>query len=376
MKVRPGQRRFYLKTFILIGFILVSTVKTWGQITLADKPLNFKPTEFYIIEVTDERPDKNPIAELPVKDQSGKLTTKKVDLQGGAPAALKQYLLKNLPSDKSLRAIVLGIKALKVTESEAADGLIDGRIKLQLSFGLKKDYGSLPLFSSQFGLNYRRPVNATNHVETHIVSILKTSLSFFDNWMKTNADEDLRLAKNVKISFSDYRDEIEGDTIYWRPERRLTWEDFRSTNMQSNKYEALVIPSIGYNQEAKIKNGTIYVDIAMKAYLPKSAAWVRPGGKNDYTLNHEQRHFDIVKIIAEQFKQKVLAEKLSPDTYEAFINMQYLDSFRDMDKMQKAYDKETAHGMNQAAQAAWDDKIDKELKLRYLARAPSDKRSK
>ncbi|MDB5009909.1 MAG: hypothetical protein JWQ06_698, partial [Mucilaginibacter sp.] len=81
-----------------------------------------------------------------------------------------------------------------------------------------------------------------------------------------------------------------------------------------------------------------------------------------YALNHEQRHFDIVKIITEQFKQKVLAEKLTPDTFEAFINMQYLDSYRDMDAMQKAYDKETSHGINRFVQTEWNDRIDKELK--------------
>ena len=70
-----------------------------------------------------------------------------------------------------------------------------------------------------------------------------------------------------------------------------------------------------------------------------------------------------MKIISEQFKQKILAKPLTPDTYEAIINIQYLDSYRDMTAMQKAYDKETAHGMNRIAQEAWNQRIDKELKL-------------
>jgi hypothetical protein len=58
----------------------------------------------------------------------------------------------------------------------------------------------------------------------------------------------------------------------------------------------------------------------------------------------------------------MMAKKLTPDNYEALLNMQYLDSYRDMNVMQKAYDDETNHGINQSAQDTWNAKIDKELK--------------
>src|SRR5690606_37697103 len=132
----------------------------------------------------------------------------------------------------------------------------------------------------------------------------------------------------------------EGDTIYYSSKRKLRWDDFQSRNISSNKYQALVMPGIGYNQNAKIVNGVVQVHNSVKAYLPNIAALSRPTGKDTYTLNHEQRHFDIVKIISEQFKEKVRNADLQPDTYYAFLNMQYLDSFRDMNTMQKAYDKE------------------------------------
>jgi hypothetical protein len=104
------------------------------------------------------------------------------------------------------------------------------------------------------------------------------------------------------------------------------------------------------------------VKITLKAFLPKSASWANYNGRDDYTLNHEQRHFDITKIISQDFKRRLQVQKLTPDNYEAIINMQYLDSLRDFDAMQKQYDGETAHGTNFAAHSAWNSRIDSELK--------------
>lgn len=122
------------------------------------------------------------------------------------------------------------------------------------------------------------------------------------------------------------------------------------------------MPAFGYDQQAEIMNGTIHVKVDVKVYIPKSACWASGNAHDAYGLNHEQRHFDIAKIIAEQFKQKIASQQLTPDNFEAVINMQYLDSYRDMDAMQKAYDKETSHSRNVTAQQKWDDRIDKELK--------------
>ncbi len=83
---------------------------------------------------------------------------------------------------------------------------------------------------------------------------------------------------------------------------------------------------------------------------------------SDYALNHEQRHFDIAKIAAEHFKRKLASEQLPVDNYDGFINYDYLDAYREMDKLQEQYDKETDHGANHAAQEGWDRKIDEELR--------------
>lgn len=345
---------------IAVSLILAGLSPVSGQIVLTDSPVGLKPAEFYIAAVKDEREVKGPFARM-ILPVDARLTKKTADLQGGLATAISRYLSKNMPGNRSSRAVSLGIRGLELRETVLANGNIDGNIKLKVSFGLQKDYGVAPLVTTQYAMHYIRPPGNASQIEVYLRNLLKSSLSYFNDWMNSNVRTDFRLAKKVKFTFSDYSEKVEGDTIYYSAQRRLIWDDFQSRNIYSNKYQALVIPGIGYNQEANVSNGTIYVHISMKTYLPKSAAWARLTGRNAYMLNHEQRHFDIAKIIVEQFKRKVLAANLQPDTYEAFLNMQYLDSFRDMDAMQKAYDRETSHGLDPLSQDAWNTKIDKEL---------------
>ena len=338
------------------------TFKASAQIVIRDTPIPLKPTEFYITGVTDDRTDQTAAAHLAVKDRSNKITIQTADLQGGPAMETGRFLGRNLPKNQSLRPVVISIREFELTETVLKDARIEGNIKLHISFALQKNYGTEYLTGYTGELRYTRNNDNATSIEGHIGNILKIGLVYFNNWIKDNVDTNRKLAKGVRITFADYTEQPEGDTIYYSASRPLTWPDFQSRIKPARRFEAQVMPGIGYNQQAKIIKGIIDVKIELKAYLPKSAAWANYPGRDDYTLNHEQRHFDIVKIISEQFKQKILAHKLTPDTFEAIINMQYLDSLRDMNTMQKAYDKETGNGTNRSAQAAWNNRIDKELK--------------
>jgi hypothetical protein len=350
------------KNLILLAILVFTVAFTGkGQIVLMDEPISLKPKDFYIESVTDQRAHKNAIAELLLKKAENTIATEAVNLRDGTAAGILGYLDRNLPKDKTLRPVVILLKELRITETSLGNGRVDGRIKINLSFNLKKNYGLEHLIDYPGGLHYIRSIDNINSVERNLRSMIKSGLVYFNDWISENDDSDKKLAKRVKITFRDYTETPEGDTIYYRKDRPLKWSDFQSHLRPNGPYSASVMPSIGYNQQAEVENGTVNVSISMKTYLPKSASWAGAIGRDDYALNHEQRHFDLVKIIAEQFKRKVLAAKLTPDTFEGFINIQYLDSFRDMNTIQKSYDKETAHGMNKAAQEEWNQRIDRDL---------------
>jgi hypothetical protein len=347
----------------LFLLLFTSFFKVSGQVVLLDKPIPVIPEGYYIAGVTDERADKGRIGQFVIRETGNKTALRPADLKGGPSAAIGQFIKRNLQQDKSLKPVIIGIKALSLMETAKTENSVDGRIRLHVSFGFQKDYGVEHLVDYQGGVQYTRYGAGNAAIEEYLRGILKGSLDYFNNWMKNNADANRKLAKNVKVSFTDYTSETEGDTIYYSPNRPLTWADFQSRARPTGVFGAQVIPGIAYTQQAGMTKGTIDVNIVMKVYLPKSASRVSSNSMDDYSLNHEQRHFDIAKIVAEQFKQKILAKKLTPDTFEAIINMQYLDSYRDLDAMQKAYDKETGHGINKSAQAEWNIRIDEELKV-------------
>ena len=350
-----------VKLVILIALAGLFAYKFPDTLVLRNEPFPVKPSNYYVASVTDSRLQKCAIAKVMVKTTGGKLSPQNIDLQGGASLSVTKFIQNNLSKDESLQPVVIDIKDLRLTESPLDNNRVEGQIKINFSFGLQKEYGTDALVTYEGGMHYIRPADNMAEIEPQLRKTLVNSLVFFNKWIKTNTLSHIKLAKKIKISFKDYTELNEGDTIYYAVNRPLTWADFKSNYKPRGTYAAEVMPSIGYDQHSSVNDGIVYVDIAIKTFLPKSTCWVNSFSKDDYTLNHEQRHFDIVKIVAEQYKRKILSANLTPDNYEAFINMEYFDAYRSMNKMQKAYDEQTRHGRDQGAQFSWNDRIDKEL---------------
>lgn len=361
--MKQALSNFNIFLFLFTLWVLVTSLKSADPIILVDEALPFKPNSYYIANITDDRADKGAIAHLVIKSPANQTTVQVLNLQGGVQQAVSGFVERNLSKNKTLRPVNISIKKFKVTETLLPNGSTEGRVNLHLSFGFEKDYGTEHLIDYDGGLRYvRTGNNYTTVIEPCIRKALKNSLVYFNDWVKNNAAANHKLAKGVKFTFANYTESVEGDSIYYSPSRPLTWNDFQSKHKPLMNANAAVMPGFGYEIEQEVVNGIINVHVRLKVYVPKSACWADHNGRDAYALNHEQRHFDITKIIAEQYKQKILANNLNPDNYEAFILMQYLDSYRDMDKMQKAYDKETSHSRNEFAQHEWNERIDKELK--------------
>lgn len=328
-----------IKRYITFLFLAVLTCQSLTSFRTdpvrIEEPIPFKKLTFYISGIKDLR-----------------------DIKGNELKVLKKYIADNLPNNQSLKPIVIDIKELTVTETPGKPGMVNGEIKMALSFSLQKSAEPQHLLNYNGGMKYSRVATNKTVVEQHLTQISKSSLSYFDKWMSNNISTNKIFATAVKFHFKEFKDELDGDTIYYSSKRPLTWSDFKSKIKRSNKYAAMVMPNFGYDQEEKIENGVIQVSITLQTFLAKSDCWLGSSYKDNYMLNHEQRHFDIAKIVTDQFKTKLLNADLSPENYEALVNMQYLESYRDMNKLQKAYDTETSHGLNNSAQYNWNKRID------------------
>jgi hypothetical protein len=332
-----------------------------GPIALRAERLPFTPKEFYIAGIVDERKETSAVAWL-LPSGTATATPKllALDLQGGARAALQNFVKKSLPANTALRPVIIRLKECRIMEAPGEEGIAEGRVVLSMSFELQGAEEAIHLVDYKGGLRYRRSASQHGLVEPALRKALVSSLEYLHNWMDREAPTNVKLARGVKVFFTDYTRNVEDDTVFYTPERPLQWEDFRG-KPRSHKYSASVYPSFAYQGDSEVVDGYVHLYLNMKVFMLKSSSWVKDEVRNSYGLNHEQRHFDIVKLVVERFKKKIQSLELSPYDYDGVIGYEYIEAYREMNRMQEAYDTETSHGMNKGAQERWNRSIAGEL---------------
>ena len=349
----------------IAGVIFFASFTTASQaillVTLHNENFSFTSQGFYIAGISDDRDNRASVASLIVVNTAHPSITQTADLQGGAATAIKLFIDHNLHQDLKLRPVVIGIKEFRLIESNLPSGHIAGNLSVTFSFSLQQGDGLVHLIDYTGGLKYDRDIRQTDVAEPALRHSIESAMLYFNTWMDKQADSNPLFAKAVQVKFTDYTEKTEGDTIYYSTTRPLTWDDFRD-KPRNERFDAEIYSSIGYAEQTEIIKGIIHVNISLKVDAPKSDCWVKAGSRTDYTLNHEQRHFDIEKLVSEHFKQKILAMNLTVDNYDGPINVEYLETLREATRLQKQYDAETRHGSDQQAQTEWNEKIDKELR--------------
>ncbi len=345
--------------FIFAAFSNIQ--KATGTIILHDEKFGFAPHEFYVADVIDDRTDRTAVAALIVRNAANLSAIQSADLSGGAAASIKHFLDHNLATNTTSRPIIITIKKFKLTESRSTERQVTGQFTITFSFELQLKYRTVHLTDYSSGIRYTKPDNQPDVAESTLKQGIKGALSWFNSWMDQQAGSNVLLAKGVKVKFTDFTEKPEGDTIYYAANRPLTWDDFKEKPRES-RFEAEIFTSIGYTEQTEVANSIINITIALKVEVPKSDCWVKDKNLDAYTLNHEQRHFDIEKLVSEHFKQKILAMDLPVDNFDGPINVEYLETLREANRLQKQYDTETRHGTDRQAQEQWNEKIDRELK--------------
>jgi hypothetical protein len=358
----PIQLFLFALITILFFSAFIPFCRQNSEIILHDERSNFTPKDFYIANIIDDRDNRRAIAWLlPFGNTEAQTQTYPVDFQGGF-AAVKRFIENSMPQNTALQPIMVHVKKFRVTEFAAPNGLTAGKAELAISFDLQQGDEIQHLVDYAGNADYTRTPGPAQDIEPTLRKMLQGGLSYFNTWISKQAGSDVRLAKSVKVSFSDYSEKSEGDTVYYSVSRPLTWDDFKG-GIPNSRYAAEVSPTIGYSEQTDIKDGIIRLHLEIKVCLPKSACWAKEGVRGDaYTLNHEQRHFDLAKIAAAHFVQKIKSEDLAVNNYDGPINVDYLDAYRQMDTLEKKYDKETTHGLDHLAQDTWNERIDRELK--------------
>ena len=352
----------------LIALLLLSgaaiTDRSADDLVLRAEKQLFIPKEFYIANVVDERADKKAVAYLVPAPVAGTTpgAAGPVDLQGGGLAAVKQFVRQSLPQNTKLRPVLVRLKELKVTEKPGAAGRVAGTVAVVMAFELQQEEETVPLLEYRGGARYERPAHKNEVTEPALQKSLEEALRYLNTWMDREVSTNEKLAKGIKVTFTDYTGSADQDTVFYTTKRPLNWNDFKANPTRASRFSATVFPSFAYEGDSEVKDGIIHLNLTMKVYVLKSSSWVKEGAKDAYGLNHEQRHFDIVKLVAERFKQKIKPDDLSLADYNSNIQYHFIESYREMNQLQDQYDSETQHGINKVAQEQWNQRLEKELK--------------
>ena len=353
----------YSRLLAFCTFLLLGARQQATPIRLRSESLPFVPTQFYIAVVTDQRPERGAFSRLALAPNQA---VQPVDLEGGVATAINRFINQSMKQDKALRPIEMRIRQCRISET-AAGNRISGQFTYDAAFGLmgKNDNGDnifTQLTEYRGSANYVRPLGQLSVIEPTVRQIVAASLRSLNDYMNRESGRNEKLATSLKVNFMEDTRITNDDTVHYNPARKLIWSDFQADPRRGSHYAAEVFTSFGYEGRSSVKGGVINLNLTVKAYMLKNSSWGRPESKNDYTLNHEQRHFDITKIIVERFKRKIDPDSLTLEDYNSIAQYKFIESFREMNRLQEQYDSETNHGINQAAQERWNQQLDAELR--------------
>jgi len=360
---------FIVRMVLLVnGWNILLISNAWAQesptyIVLKAENLSLNPREFYIKQVLDSRKYSQNIGHISLVTGEEK---EPIDIRGGVKEAFDAYMKRSISQDKSLRPIVVKVEKCLVQEKKSPSGLLEGEINLGFTFMLDKGDSLVHLLDYQGGARYKRSIGSYSVIASALRQSLASSLRYFNDWMNQQAPNNIKLAKGVKLKIVDYDIQEKGDTVFYHEDRKLKWSDFEARPQPASGYSASIFTSFAWEGLPVVEDGIVELRLITKVFMLKKSSWVRSSTRDTYSLNHEQRHFDITKIIVERFKDKVRQMEFRPETYDGKIGYLYIETYREMNKMQETYDDETDHGKNKAAQERWNKLIDQELEKHAL----------
>lgn len=248
---------------------------------------------------------------------------------------------------------------LSFSEKREAPGKVQGECGISVQFLWYRNFEAIKLTQYNAKSNYTRPEGKFNH-EEFLTKMLGDALLYFDKWMTVNKGRNSNLVKGVKLVLLDDQGRPDSDTVFYAVDRPLRYDDFKA-QPKMGRYAAMVFTSISYEGNSRVVDNFLEVVINLKVYVVKSMSWMKADSKNPRVLKHEQTHFDIAKIAAERFKRQIRSLDLTVEDHDSQIQYQFLETYREMHNIQKAYDHETQHGLNLEAQRKWEEMVSNEL---------------
>lgn len=151
------------------------------------------------------------------------------------------------------------------------------------------------------------------------------------------------------------------DTIYYDLKRKLTWDDFQGRPDMNHPGGATTASGFSYSLTGENDGKTVVVDIIVSTYFLKNKSWKKPGTQLPYHLQHEQTHWDITRLGAENLVKEFRNGEYTAANYIQAIKNIYGKVNAGNISLQQQYDMQTKNSRDVEKQAEWNEKITKEV---------------
>ncbi|MFD1141610.1 DUF922 domain-containing protein [Larkinella insperata] len=348
---------------IILFFLLPHLSLAWQQpawVAFRKDPVFVKAPTFSLLRIRDERSLKSSLGTILTSTKSSMPVRSNDEVSD----VFTELLRSGFRPDSSRVPIIIRVREFVFSEKVKNETQAEGVCRLELAFDVLRDGKPVQLTTYTARTIYTRSFGQTDRLELVGRKAFESAVQYLSNWVKINRDKSPALVKGIKFVLIDHAvQQASGDTVFYSPMRPLIWDDFQAEPRLGSRNAATIFPTFSYEGRSRWVNGYIQVELTFKTFMVKSMSWVRPGSKTDYGLLHEQKHFDIVKLIVERFKQRIVSDDaMDLDDYNSRVQFLYLDAYRDMNRWQEQYDSETQHGLNHAEQDRWNRKIAQDLK--------------
>ncbi|HTN17029.1 MAG TPA: hypothetical protein VL092_05055 [Chitinophagaceae bacterium] len=148
--------------------------------------------------------------------------------------------------------------------------------------------------------------------------------------------------------------------IVYRKGTKLELSDFQGPEEPNMNAVAMAYSGISLRYSGSMQKGLIVLNIKMYCSFDKSRSWCLPGSRNERTLAHEQRHFDITALSACDLYRELQQYTFTKNFEREIAELQR--KYREQNEAeQDRYDKEANHGINTEEQEQWNQKITKSI---------------
>lgn len=141
----------------------------------------------------------------------------------------------------------------------------------------------------------------------------------------------------------------------------LSWDRFKGKPDNSCGFVAMTYSGIKMRYTYATRNGVTTAQVQLCPYMEENLSWYKEQGHDDYTLAHEQKHFDITALVTQEFAAELKKKSFNVSSFSSELKQMHEEYLHKLAQMQARYDEETEHGVNAEKQKKWSKQLGKEL---------------